>query len=139
MRASDLADFPATNEALVELTWWLKAAFVSDAEAIPDNENPLRVAISAMAARKHRIFFMILLFMPAFQASNGRFIYPLQSQGMFRNRMGPSDYKVSISGKLRQMNTIWVTYTVYLEDIGRALKGHFLHRRRLGIFPHLAQ
>ena len=58
MMASDLVDFPATNEALTELACWLAAAYARAADPIPNSEDPLRTAATAMAAREHRIFFI---------------------------------------------------------------------------------
>ncbi len=51
MMASDLVNFPATNEALTELACWLAAACAMAADPTPNSEDPLRVAISATIAR----------------------------------------------------------------------------------------
>ena len=57
MAATELVICPTANG---ELAYQLVAALAID--PIPWSEKPLRVAMSAMTARKHRIFFMMLLF-----------------------------------------------------------------------------
>ena len=51
MMASDLVNFPATNEALTELACWLAVACAMAVDSTPNSEDPLRVAISATIAR----------------------------------------------------------------------------------------
>ena len=100
MMASDLVDFPATNEALTGLACRLEAAFVVNPDPIAcRKKGPLRAAASAMAAREHRIFFMVtpLLFMQAMFISPD----PCSRRGCARNRMGPSrfDHESKCTGK----------------------------------------
>ena len=90
MKATNFVDFPTTNGALTELACKLEAAFASDPAPIPWSAGPLRLATSAMAARKQRIFFMDTPFLFALQASDVRFTYPCSRRGCARNRMGPS-------------------------------------------------
>ena len=51
MTATDLDDFPATNEELTEWVYPLEAVFAIDTTPIPSSAGPLRVAARAMAAR----------------------------------------------------------------------------------------
>ena len=77
MKATDFAECPDTDAALM---CWLVAALASDPVPIPSTMGPLRVAINAKAARKHRIFFIDTPLM-LFQASDVLFTNPPASAG----------------------------------------------------------
>ena len=58
--ATDLVDFPTTNEELTELACWLEAAFAIDpAPRNGSRMDPLIVATRAIAAREHRNFCIV--------------------------------------------------------------------------------
>jgi hypothetical protein len=90
MMASDLVDFPATDEVLTELACRLEAAFAVNPDPIAcRKKGPLRAAASAMAAREHQIFFMVTPLLFTFHASDVHFTCPLQSQGVCSQSNGP--------------------------------------------------
>lgn len=92
--------------------WWLEAALTIDPDAWK-KKGPLRVATSAMIARKDRIRFMMLLcLLERKQADDTRSHIPAITGGCARNRMGPGDQitGVSVRGKGRQKKTIREAY-----------------------------
>ena len=77
------------------------------------------LATSAMAARKHRIFFMDTPFLLALQASDICFTGPCNRRGCARIRMGPSrsDHESKYMWKLG-------TFEHYLGNIYGIFGGH---------------
>jgi len=80
LKATDLADFPAANEALAALACQPVAALAT--APAPSSEDPPSVAISPMTTRKLRIFFIDTPFLPAFPGKQSPFHLSLAIAGI---------------------------------------------------------